>query len=90
MTNLSVPIGSKELSDEEFSRTLEITLDGRTFLMNSFKRNLAAQTLISLEGSGVISVQWELSDGSLDTVLLTDLKEILKLATNAIRDFWAN
>ena len=90
MTNLSVPIGRKELSDEEFAKTLEITLDGRTFLMNSFRRNLAAQTIISLEGSGITSVQWELSDGSLDTVLLTDLKEVLKLATNAIRDFWAN
>lgn len=88
MSKLSVPIGSKKLSDEDFAKTLKITLNGRTFLMNSFKRNLAAQTLISLEGSGITSIQWELCDGSLDTVLLTDLKEVLKLATNAIRDFW--
>ena len=87
--NIKVPFGVKEVTETEFSETLEVTLDGRTFLMDSFMRNLAAGTLVSLEGSGVTSVQWKLSDGSIDSVLLTDLKEVLRIATVQIRDFWA-
>jgi len=85
-----VPFGKKDLTDRDIASNLEITLDGRTFQMNDFMRSLASQTLVSLDGSGVLSVQWKLSDGSIDTVLLTDLREVLKLATEQVRAFWAN